>query len=190
MSALINSNRISRIFKPLSFFLLISAGALAQTEELVCIPCGHPCDSAVVKSGTECQTCRMLLVPKSTVKFTNLSPKEFCARITANPDAVVIDVRSEQEFKGTSGSVRSFGHFKKAINVNVNQLGKNLDELNRHKNQEVLLYCSHSHRSPRAAYYLGMQGFTNVVNMTGGVSKLDEALKSACFKEQFIVHPK
>ncbi len=44
------------------------------------------------------------------------------------------------------------------------------NELSKYKKSEVIVYCSHSHRSPRASYILGTHGFTNVKNMSGGVS--------------------
>lgn len=171
------------------FFLIAFGTAFGQTTEWVCIPCGHPCDDKVYTSGSECPTCRMALVPKSTVSITNLDASQFCARIAENPDVLVLDVRSEKEFNGTS-SVETFGHFKKAININVNQLSKRLSEIAAYKDKEVLIYCSHSMRSPKAAYYLNNQGFKNVKNLTGGVSKLGSVVNSPCYKEQYVAHPR
>lgn len=170
--------------------LLITASAYSQKEEFVCQPCGLPCDKKVSSQGGVCPTCQMSMVPRSTVKFTELSPAEFCARIAANPDVIILDVRSPGEFEGTTTSVETYGRFKKAINVNVNQLSKRLEELKKYKDKEILVYCSQSHRSPRAAYYLNMQGFNKVVNMSGGLSKAGNILSSACYKQHFEVHPK
>lgn len=161
--------------------------ASAQEVELVCTPCGQSCDDIVLKSGSECSTCGMKLVPKSTANVTNLDAKAFCARITENPDVIILDVRSEREFKGTA-SRESFGHFKNAININIDQLSSRVSELSQYKDREILVYCSHSHRSPRAAYYLGTQGFKNVKNLTGGVSTLAPVTNSSCYKENYVVH--
>ena len=183
-------SKLSNMTRLLILFLLITLTSYAQTEDMVCIPCGHPCDEIVVKGTGVCKTCQMPLVPKSTVKITNLSARDFCARITDNPDVVILDVRSTREFDGTSEAVATYGHFKKAININVNQLSKHLSELKPYKDKEILVYCSQSIRSPRAAYYLNMQGFSNVKNLTGGLSKAGAAFTSSCYKEHFVVHQK
>ncbi|MBK8290985.1 MAG: rhodanese-like domain-containing protein [Flammeovirgaceae bacterium] len=109
-----------------------------------------------------CPVCNMKLVEKSTIKFKNLSINEFCDRITANPKAVLLDVRTSGEFNATNTEVMSFGHFKNAINISVEELEGRLSELDKYKDREVLVYCSHSHRSPRASYLLSTRGFKNV----------------------------
>lgn len=179
-----------RIIFVLGLLSVLGNPASAQAVEYVCTPCGHPCDGKVQKKGGECPTCRMAMVPRETVKITDLTPAEFCARIAANPDAIILDVRSEGEFKGTTTSVETYGHFKKAININTNQLTMRISELKDFKNREILVYCSQSYRSPRAAYYLNMQGFSNVKNLTGGLSKAGAVLKSACYRDHFTAHEK
>ncbi len=181
--------------KQKSFFvavlLAVAVAASAQIKNAyVCQPCGLPCDEEIhAKPGT-CTLCQMPLVDRSTVKFTNLTPKEFCARIAENPDAIILDVRAPGEFSGTNTSVETYGYFKKAINININQLTKRLGEINQYKDKEILVYCSQNHRSPRAAYYLGLQGFNNIKNMSGGLSKAGDAMKSSCFKAHFVPHKK
>jgi len=128
----------------------------------------------------------MALVEKSTVKFKDLSFEQVCARLKANPKAVLIDVRTPDEFKGSS-DVPSFGHFKNAININVEELPDRLSEVSKYKNREVLVYCSHSHRSPRATYLLSTSGFKNVNNVAGGLSTITESDKD-CLKTNFVDH--
>lgn len=158
------------------------------TDEYVCSPCGYDCDEAVHNGPGVCSSCGMPLVKKSTITFRNLTLEEFCARLNANPKAIVLDVRTAGEFNGSTTDVPSFGHFKRAINVNVEALESRIQELSAYKNQEILVYCSHNHRSPRASYVLGKYGFKNVKNMTGGVSTFisDE---QACLKKAFLFHP-
>lgn len=167
--------------------LFILSGAYAQKKEYVCTPCGSSCDERVSDRPGTCSSCGMALVEKSTVKVKHVSPKEFCERMAANPDAIVLDVRSPGEFDGTRNR-ESYGHFKRAININIDQLESRIKELEAYKNREILVYCSHSHRSPRAAYILGTQGFENVINMSGGVSEVDDEMKLDCFKTQFVPH--
>jgi rhodanese-related sulfurtransferase len=128
----------------------------------------------------------MDLVDKATIKFSNVSLNEMCDRIKANPKLVLLDVRSKEEFTGTTVDKMSFGHFKNAININVTDLETRLPELSKYKNSEIIVYCSHSHRSPRASYLLGVNGFSNVKNMSGGVSTFSR--NEACLKDTFVFH--
>src|SRR5579871_653351 len=174
--------------KTLLFLLVISvAGYFAPAGEYVCLPCGQDCDQVVHKSPGKCEICGMELVEKSTVKFQNIDLREMCNRIKANPDVVLLDVRSKEEFSGSPGH-DSYGHFKNAININVTELNSRLNELSKYKSQEIIVYCSHSHRSPRASYLLGLNGFTNVKNMSGGVSTFSP--NEECLSSAFVAHHK
>lgn len=128
----------------------------------------------------------MKLVERSTAKVKNISFEDVCDRLKANPDLVLLDVRTPGEFSG-SGGRRSFGHFKDAININVEDLPGRVNEIEKYKDKEVIVYCSHSHRSPRASYFLSSNGFTNVSNVAGGVSTITDEEKD-CLKGNFITH--
>ena len=130
----------------------------------------------------------MKLVEKSTIVFSNLSLDQFCKRITDNPKAVLLDVRTKEEFNGTIKDKPSFGSFKNAINIPIDELESRMKELRQYKDQEILVYCSHSHRSPRAAYLLSTSGFKQVKNMSGGVSVVLAHLSDECVKKNFQFH--
>ena len=170
-------------------FMIVNI-AVAQVKQYVCEPCGNACDSAsYTKEGT-CEHCGMTLIEKSSIKFKDLSFDQFCERLRANPKAVLLDVRSPSEFNGTSTEVPTFGHFKNAVNVNITELESRLSELSKYKDREILVYCSHSHRSPRASYFLTTHGFGNVKNMSGGVSTLAADLKNECLNKFYVKHAK
>ncbi len=171
------------------FSCIVIQDVSAQGKEYVCTPCGNTCDNMVHDGPGTCATCHMKLIEKSSVRFSNLTIDEFCKRIAANPNAILLDVRSAGEFNGTSSEVATFGYFKNAININVNELESRLDELEKFKDREILVYCSHSRRSPRASYLLATHGFHQVKNMTGGVSTLS-VQGSDCLKETFVAHKK
>lgn len=158
-----------------------------QQKKFVCSPCGYDCDKEVYDRSGSCSHCGMELVEQSSVKFKNISFEEVCARLKANPKAVLLDVRSPAEFQGSSRDVPSFGHFKNAININVSELEARVKELEQYKDREVIVYCSHSHRSPRASYFLSTHGFGNVKNVSGGVSTLGSGAP-ACLDKIFVVH--
>jgi len=170
----------------LSLALIASSFIFNQKKEYVCTPCGHECDATIHDKPGTCHACGMALVEKSSIKFKDLSFEDVCARLKSNPKLVLLDVRTPTEFKGT-GDIPSFGHFKNAININVDELPNRLNELSKYKNQEVIVYCSHSHRSPRATYLLSTKGFSNVNNVAGGVSTIGQSDKD-CLKAAFVSH--
>jgi rhodanese-related sulfurtransferase len=175
--------------KTLIILIIVLANVAIQSkEEYVCIPCGQECDNEIHSGPGSCSACGMELVKKSSIRFSNIDLDEMCKRISVNPDVVLLDVRTSAEFKGSSNGVQSVGHFKKAININVNELNDRIGELLKYKDSELIVYCSHSHRSPQASYWLGTSGFTNGKNMLGGVSTFP--LNSDCLKKEFIFHSK
>lgn len=68
--------------------------------------------------------------------------------------AVVIDVRTPEEFRG--------GHVKNSINIPVNTIGNKADSLKKHKH--IILCCASGGRSGMATSMLKAKGFTNVYN--------------------------
>jgi rhodanese-related sulfurtransferase len=106
-----------------------------------------------------------------------VAPTGICDYIKKHPGAVLLDVRTKREFEGKA--TPDFGTLKNAINIPVQELESKLSTISHLKNKEVLVYCSHSQRSPRASYLLTQNGFTNVTNMDGGMSVVRDA---ACKK--------
>ena len=167
-----------------TFLFIFIAFFGSQKTEYVCTPCGQDCDHHVYDRPGDCDVCGMKLVEKSSVKFKDVTFEEVCKKLKANPGVVLLDVRTPAEF---NGSVGSFGHLKNAININVEELQNRIGEISRYKNREVLVYCSHSHRSPRASYILTTNGFKNVKNVAGGVSTITESDKD-CLKGNYVSH--
>jgi len=87
----------------------------------------------------------------------------------ANPDIQLVDVRTPAEF--------SSGHIAKAININVmdatftNEISK-LD-----KQKSVYIYCRSGARSQRAAATLMQNGFTQIIDLQGGINSWNAAGK-------------
>lgn len=144
-------------------------------EIYVCTPCGYDCDGVDHSAPGECSSCHMPLVKKSTVTFGSIGPSSICDYIAKNPDVVLLDVRTKEEFEGKGDP--NFGTLKNAINIPIQELEKRLSEISHLKDKEIIVYCSHSHRSPRASYILTTNGFKNVTNMSGGMSLVSN---SAC----------
>jgi rhodanese-related sulfurtransferase len=150
------------------------ANAQSGNDQYVCLPCGADCDHAVLDGPGTCPHCGMRLVLKKSVVFTNISPAELCKTVATRPNVILLDVRTPDEFLGKAR--KNFGRLKNAINIPVQELESRLAELNDAKNKEIIVYCSHSHRSPRASHILTENGFTNVKNMTGGMSVWNDSV--------------
>ncbi len=144
----------------------------AGQEPYQCLPCGSDCDKATYDVAGECGQCHMQLVKKSSVKHRSIAANEICDYIKKHPDAILLDVRTKAEFEGKSRP--KSGTLKNAINIPVQELENKLSSISQLKDKEILVYCSHSQRSPRASYMLTQNGFANVVNMDGGMSRVSD----------------
>lgn len=113
----------------------------------------------------------MQLVKKSSIVFRSIQPSEVCNYISKHPGTILVDVRTTPEYDGKTDT---FGTLKNAINIPIQELQGRVLELNDFKDKEVIVYCSYSRRSPRASYFLTQNGFTNVINMEGGMSVMSD----------------
>ena len=152
-----------------------SDGISKRANEYTCTPCGAECDAAFYDSPGTCTHCHMPLVKKSTVVFKKVEPAQLCSFVATHKDVILLDVRTKAEFEGTA--TEKFGRLKNAINIPIQELEQRIAELRKYKNTEIVVYCSHSHRSPRASYLLNQYGFKKVTNMQGGMSVWKEQVK-------------
>jgi len=141
--------------------------------QYACTPCGADCDKAIHDEPGTCRQCNMALVDNSTIVHKNIQPEKLCSLNEKN--VVFLDVRTPAEFNGDAEA--KFGAIKHAINIPVQELGSRMNELEKYKDKEIIVYCSHSHRSPRASYMLTQKGFKNVTNMLGGMSVWKDRVK-------------
>lgn len=90
-----------------------------------------------------------------------LSATQFSREIKAAGDAVILDVRTAEEF--------SKGHLENAVNVDWNSgdFKSRVQEMD--KSKPVFVYCLSGGRSGSAAVFLRQSGFSRVVEMTGGM---------------------
>ncbi len=150
----------------------VSGHSAATAGKYQCTPCGYPCDQEEVSGPGKCQHCQMDFVKKSTVIFKTIRPEDICRYISSHPGVVLLDVRTREEFEGSASP--DFGTLKNAINLPVQELEAKRSSLSALKNREIIVYCSHSHRSPLASYILTQHGFTNIANMAGGMSAMTD----------------
>lgn len=158
-------------------FFIFCFSFFAKAQNYKCLPCGQNCDKEVFTQAGKCAHCNMDLVLASSITFKNIETTKACDYIKAHPKTILLDVRSKEEFEGKADP--DFGSLKNAINIPVEDLKKRWKELEKYKNVEIIVYCSHSHRSPRASYLLTQNGFKNIINLSGGISALND---NACKK--------
>lgn len=156
-----------------SLFILSFTVIEKSKIEYVCTPCGSDCDKAIHPEPGTCSHCNMKLVDKSTIVHKDIQPDKMCS--LNEKEVIFLDVRTPAEFNGTAND--KFGAIKNAINIPVQELEKRMNELEKYKDKEIVVYCSHSHRSPRASYLLTQNGFKHVTNMLGGMSGWKEQVK-------------
>lgn len=166
---LMSCSLIGLLFYSFSDLNKINSKAIQYT----CTPCGAECDNAVFDKPGTCAQCNMVLVDKSTISHRNIQPGEMCK--LDEKKVIFLDVRTAAEFNGTAKD--KFGAIKNAINIPIQELESRVNELEKYKDKEIIVYCSHSHRSPRASYLLTQKGFKHVTNMLGGMSEWKEKVK-------------
>jgi len=76
-------------------------------------------------------------------------------------NALVLDVREESEYK--------LGHILNSMLIPLGKLNESIVELEKHKEQPIVVVCRSGNRSGSACVMLGKRGFTQAYNLTGGV---------------------
>jgi rhodanese-related sulfurtransferase len=111
---------------------------------------------------------------QSPVTYSLLSNKDFPAFISSNPDLVLIDVRTAEEFGNTfKDSWRNIGHIRNAINIPVTDLATRMSEIEKYKNKEILIYGFGTQAECfKTANTLQQNGFSKIRILTGGLFNL------------------
>ena len=89
--------------------------------------------------------------------FTPTQLKEYLQQATQPP--LLLDVREPWEFEVCSIAGSSL--------IPMGQITANVDKLD--PQQEIVIICHHGIRSRQTGYYLERMGFSNLINLDGGV---------------------
>jgi hydroxyacylglutathione hydrolase len=84
---------------------------------------------------------------------------ELLQRIRSNSAPLIIDPRSEIEFKG--------GHIPGAVNAPVRKILLNRANLPQDRNREMVIGCMHGQRAKMAKWLLGLYGYRNMALLEG-----------------------
>lgn len=100
-------------------------------------------------------------------RVKELTVEEARARLSANPKAVLIDVREDHEWNK--------GHPAEAIHLGKGILERDLEKTIPDSGTELIMYCGGGYRSILTADVAARMGYKNVYSMKGGFKALAEA---------------
>lgn len=92
-------------------------------------------------------------------EYHKISQQEAKARMTKNPQVIIVDVRTLGEYKD--------GHIPKAIVIPNESIKDQPPQELPDKKAEILVYCRSGHRSSQAAHKLVEMGYTQVYDFGG-----------------------
>ena len=100
------------------------------------------------------------IVNDSKSRIKEVTVAETRGRLTANPEAKLIDVREDNEWDAA--------HAAGAIHLGKGIIERDIEATVPDKSTELILYCGGGYRSALAADVLQTMGYTNVFSMAGG----------------------
>jgi len=101
-----------------------------------------------------------------TQKFTNVGPAA-AVPIINKDNTVLLDIREMSEIKD--------GMLNEAIHIPLSSLNKRVAELDKYKDNSVLVYCRSGNRSGGVCRTLNGRGFEKVYNLSGGIMAWQDA---------------
>lgn len=117
--------------------------------------------------------------PSRTGKY--LKAKEYNA-ITQDPDTIVVDMRNHYEYE--------VGHFENALEVPSDtfreQLPMAVEMLKKHKDKNIVMYCTGGIRCEKASAYMLHNGFRNVYHVEGGIIEYVRKAREESLPVKFI----
>lgn len=95
------------------------------------------------------------------MSFQNLAPVEFKSAIENDKDSVIIDVRTAAEIAS--------GKIDNALEIDFFDNNFSEKVLALDKNKHYYIYCRSGNRSGQACALMAANGFSHLVNLTGGM---------------------
>ena len=107
------------------------------------------------------------LTNEAKTRIHEVSVAEARARLTANPQAVLLDVREDHEWAA--------GHAAEAVHLGRGILERDLERLHPDPQTEILMYCGGGFRSALSCDAAQLMGYRNVHSVIGGYKALAQA---------------
>jgi rhodanese-related sulfurtransferase len=94
--------------------------------------------------------------------MNNLDQKEWVALMEETPDAILLDVRTEEEYES--------GYIKGAQLIDIRQPQEFMDAIQQlDKDKSYFVYCRSVARSGQACQLLGQLGLASAYHLDGGI---------------------
>lgn len=125
--------------------------------------CQSPADQEI-KTEVEIVTTEEVVVETEEVlpiPFGNIQVTDIEQVLLENPDATLLDVRTEMENEEDA--------IPNSVVIPVQELEERISELN--KDNKYIVYCRSGNRSSQAIEILKNEGFTKLFHMLGGMNK-------------------
>ncbi|SDT89631.1 rhodanese-like domain-containing protein [Halopseudomonas salegens] len=103
----------------------------------------------------------LLIITESRKAGQAVGPQQ-ATQLINREQALVVDVRSKKDFAA--------GHIVDSRNIPADQLAKRMSELEKHKDQPILLVCANGQHAGPCAKQLKAAGYTKVNRLSGGVN--------------------
>ncbi len=84
-------------------------------------------------------------------------------RLINQEDGVILDIRDKKLFDK--------GHIVNAVNIPLVKLDERITELEKNKNNPLIVVCQMGHQSGEAVKKLEAKGYSQVSRMTGGITE-------------------
>lgn len=107
------------------------------------------------------------LVNEARPQVKEISVAEMNERLKQNPQALLIDVREDDEWRN--------GHAAQAIHLGKGVLERDLEATVPDPDREIIMYCGGGFRSVLTADVAQRMGYKNVASLIGGYKGLVEA---------------
>lgn len=96
-------------------------------------------------------------------EVTNCTVRELKERLDGGTAPVLLDVRQPEEI--------ALCRIEGAVAIPMGEIPSRLMDLDRHADEEIIVYCHHGVRSASVQQFLLRNGFTNVRNLIGGIEE-------------------
>jgi len=107
------------------------------------------------------------LVNEARPYVSELTVEQARERLSANPQAVLMDVREDLEWQK--------GHAAQAVHVGKGVLERDLEQTVPDPDREIIMYCGGGYRSVLTAAVAKQMGYRNVFSLVGGYKALVNA---------------
>ncbi|MEX1138261.1 MAG: rhodanese-like domain-containing protein [Bacteroidota bacterium] len=97
-----------------------------------------------------------------TLKIPQYNPATIAEKLSSKAALILLDVRTNSE--------RRNGTIRDSIHIPLHELGRRMNELEKMRDKEIVVYCQSGNRSLSAAAKLMKNGFS-AANLKGGIAE-------------------